>query len=266
MLEIFQFGFMVRAFAAGTMVGVIAPLIGTFLVIRRFSRLADTLAHVSLAGVAIGLLTRTDPVVSAVIVSVLTAVAVDRLRMSKKIFGESVLALFLWCGMAVAVVVISLARGFNVGLFSFLFGSIATVTSSDLYLIGIIGIIILLMVIVFYKELFFVSSDEELAQVSGVNAGIFNLILMVLAAVTISLSMRIVGILLIGALMVIPVITAMQFSRSFKQTLIFSVCISLVSVVSGLFVSYYLDLASGGAIVLISFVIFLACMFFRRGK
>ena len=123
MLEIFQFSFMVRAFAAGTLIGVIAPLIGTFLVVRRFSRLADTLAHVSLAGVAIGLLTRTDPVISAVIVSVLTAVAVERLRESNRMFGESALAIFLWSGMAVAVVIISLARGFNVGLFSFLFGS-----------------------------------------------------------------------------------------------------------------------------------------------
>jgi zinc transport system permease protein len=255
---------MVRAFAAGAIVGVIAPLIGTFLVIRRFSRLADTLAHVSLAGVAVGLLTKTDPVISAVIVSVFTALVVDRLRESKKIFGESALALFLWSGMAVAVVIISLARGFNVGLFSFLFGSIATVSTGDLYFIGILGVLVLIMVISFYKELFFVSSDEELAIVSGVNARVFNMILMILAAVTVSFSMRIVGILLIGALMVIPVITAMQFSRSFKQTLIYSVLISLVSVITGLFVSYYFDLASGGTIVLISLIIFLAGMFLKR--
>ncbi len=264
MLEIFQFNFMVRAFAAGTIVGVIAPLIGTFLVIRRFSRLADTLAHVSLAGVAVGLLTRTDPVISAVIVSVFTAVVVERLRESKRIFGESALALFLWSGMAVAVVIISLARGFNVGLFSFLFGSIATVSTGDLYFIGTLGVLVLTMVISFYKELFLVSSDEELAMVSGVNARVFNMILMILAAVTVSFSMRIVGILLIGALMVIPVITAMQFSRSFKQTLLYSVLISLVSVITGLFVSYYFDLASGGTIVLVSLVIFLAGMFLKR--
>lgn len=264
MFEIFQFNFMVRAFAAGAIVGVIAPLIGTFLVIRRFSRLADTLAHVSLAGVAVGLLTKTDPVISAVIVSVFTALLVERLRESKKIFGESALALFLWSGMAVAVVIISLARGFNVGLFSFLFGSIATVSTGDLYFIGILGVIVLIMVISFYKELFLVSSDEELAMVSGVNARVFNMILMILAAVTVSFSMRIVGILLIGALMVIPVITAMQFSRSFKQTLIYSVLISLVSVITGLFVSYYFDLASGGTIVLISLIIFLAGMFLKR--
>jgi zinc transport system permease protein len=256
MLEIFQYGFMVRAFAAGTMIGIIAPLIGTFLVIRRYSRLADTLAHVSLAGVAVGLLTRTDPVVSAIVISVSTAFCVEKLRFRKGIFGESVLALFLWSGMAVAVVIISIARGFNVGLFSFLFGfgSITTIAPSDLYFVGILGALVLLLVIICYKELFIVSFDEELAQVNGIKAKSFNMFLVILAAVTVSLSMRVVGILLIGALMVIPVITAMQFSRSFKQTLIVSVVISLCSVVAGLFLSYYFDLASGGTIVLVAMV------------
>ena len=255
---------MVRAFAAGTIIGVIAPLLGTYLVVRRFSRLADTLAHVSLAGVAVGLLTGTDPVISAVAVSVLTALAVERLRESNKIFGESALAIFLWAGMAVAVVLLSLARGFNVGLFSFLFGSITTVSPGDLYFIGVLGILVILMTAIFYKELFFVSSDEELARVSGINAGAFNLALMILAAVTIALSMRIVGILLIGALMVIPVITAMQFSKSFRQALLFSVAISLVSVIAGLFLSYYFDLASGGTIVLVSLVFFIAGLVFKN--
>ncbi len=255
---------MIRAFAAGTIIGVIAPLIGTFLVVRRFSRLADTLAHVSLAGVAVGLLTGIDPVISAVAVSVLTAIAVERLRETNNIFGESALAIFLWAGMAVAVVLISLARGFNVGLFSFLFGSITTVSPVDLYFIGVLGVLVILMVAIFYKELFFVSSDEELARVSGINAGAFNLVLMILAAVTIALSMRIVGILLIGALMVIPVITAMQFSKSFKQALLLSVVISLVSVITGLFLSYYFDLASGGTIVLVSLAIFLVGLVFKN--
>jgi zinc transport system permease protein len=264
MPEIFQFGFMQRAFGAGLIVGVIAPLIGTFLVVRRYSRLADTLAHVSLAGVAVGLLTRTDPVVSALVVSVLTAFGAEKVRERGTLLGESVLALFLWAGMAVAVVVISLARGFNVGLFGFLFGSITTVSPADLFSIGGIGAVVFLLVVLFYKELFFVSFDEELARVGGVNASRFNLMLVTLAAVTVALSMRIVGILLIGALMVIPVITAMQFSRSFRQTLLFSVAVSLVSVITGLFVSYYLDLASGGTIVLVALVIFLGSLFVRK--
>lgn len=264
MLEIFQYGFMVRAFTAGTIIGIIAPLIGTFLVIRRYSRLADTLAHVSLAGVAVGLLTRTDPVVSAIVISVSTAFCVEKLRFKKGIFGESVLAIFLWSGMAVAVVIISIARGFNVGLFSFLFGSITTIAPGDLYFVGILGTLVLLLVIICYKELFIVSFDEELAQVNGIKAKSFNMILVILAAVTVSLSMRVVGILLIGALMVIPVITAMQFSRSFKQTLIVSVIISLCAVLIGLFLSYYFDLASGGTIVLVAMMLFLVSLFFPK--
>ena len=264
MLEIFQFDFMVRAFTAGLVIAVIAPLIGTFLVVRRYSLLADTLAHVSLAGVAVGLITKTNPVAAAIALSVLSAFGIEKLRGTKKIFGESVLALFLWGGLASAVVIISLARGFNVSLFSFLFGSITTVTSGDLYLIVILGIGILFLISACYKELFLVSFDEELAQVSGINARRFNLVLLVLAALTVSLSMRIVGVLLIGALMVIPVITAMQFTRSFSQTLFFSVMISLSAVITGLFVSYYFDLASGGTIVLIALAIFLAGFFFNR--
>ncbi len=266
MLEIFQFDFMIRAFLAGVVIAIIAPLIGTFLVVRRYSLLADALAHVSLAGVAVGLMTKTHPVAVAMIVSVLTALGLERLRETKRIYGESALALFLWGGLAIAIVLISLNRGFNIDLFSFLFGSIATIAPLDLYFIAILGTIVVILIILTYKELFLISFDEEVAKVSGVKTVRFNLVLLVLAAVTVSLSMRIVGILLIGALMVIPVLTAMQFSRSFRQTLFFSVLISLFCVISGLFASYYIDLASGGTIVLISLIIFIMSIFSTSSK
>lgn len=262
--EIFEYGFMQRAFTAGIIIAVIAPVIGIFLVVRRYSLLADTLAHVSLAGVAVGLLTKSHPALTAIILSVLSAFGIERLRGTKKIFGESVLALFLWGGLAGAVVIISMAKGFNVNLFSYLFGSITTVSTGDLYFISILGAVILLVVSLCYKELFFISFDEELAEVSGVNAGRFNMILVIMAAVTVSLSMRIVGVLLIGALMVIPVITAMQFHRSFRQTLFLSVFISLIAVLAGLFFSYYFDLASGGTIVLTALILFLSALFINR--
>jgi zinc transport system permease protein len=160
-------------------------------------------------------------------------------------------------------VIISIAGGFNVGLFSFLFGSITTVTRGDLYIIMTLGVLIIVLVTVFYKELFFISFDEEVAEVSGVSARGLNLLIVIMAALTISLSMRIVGVLLIGALMVIPVITAMQFNRSFKQTLLLSVIISLTSVVTGLFFSYYMGLASGGTIVLVAIAFFIIGLFFQ---
>lgn len=265
MPEIFQLDFMVRAFAAGLLVAIIVPLIGIFLVVRRYSLMADTLAHVSLVGVAAGLFTKINPVVSAVIASTVAAVLIERLRGVKKIFAESILALFLSGSLAVAVVLISLARDFNVNLLSYLFGSISTIEPIDLYFLFALFVVVLLVIVLLYKELFLVSFDEELAEASGIKAKALNLLIVVLAAVTVSLSMRIVGILLIGALMVIPVITAKQFERSFKETIILSIIFSLTSVISGLFLSYYYDLASGGTIVIVAlFIFFLSLVLNRR--
>lgn len=266
MLEMFAYGFMIRAFTAGIIISIIAPLIGIFLVVRRYSLLADTLAHVSLAGVGVGLLTRNNPAVAAIVLSVASAVGIERLRGTRRMFGESVLALFLWGGLAAAVVIISLAKGFSVNLFSVLFGSITTVSQSDLKLIGILGAAILLLVVTCYRRLFFVSFDEELAEVSGIDARKFNLILVLAAAVIVSLSMRIVGVLLIGALMVIPVLTAMQFDRSFRQTLFIAMGVSMTSVMAGLILSYYLDLASGGTIVLTALTLFMVGHFINSKR
>lgn len=263
-MEIFQFDFMLRAFAAGIAIATIAPLIGVFLVVKRYSLMADTLAHVSLAGVALGLLANIHPLAVTVLATVLASIGIEKLRERRRIFGESALALFLSASLAFAVVLISAVRGFNADLFGVLFGSISTVTLTDLYLIGILSAGIIALMFAFYKELFFVSFDEELAQASGVNSRAFNLLIVIMAAVAIAISIRIIGILLIGALMVIPVMTAMQFARSFKQTVILSVLFSLSSVIAGLFASFYLNLASGGTIVLISAFIFLASLAVKR--
>lgn len=256
MLEIFQFDFMVRAFIAGMVVAVIAPIIGTFLVVRRYSLMADTLAHVSLVGVAVGLLTNAQPVLSAIITSVLAAIGIERMRGAKQIFGESVLALFLSGSLAIASVIIGAAHGLNVNILSFLFGSISTVQPQDIGIILGMGAVVLVALLALYKEFFLVSFDEELARVGGIPARTLNTFLVILAAVTVSLSMRIVGTLLIGALMVIPVITAMQFGRSFRQSLICAVLLSLVSMFAGLFFSYYLGLPSGGSIVVVALLLF----------
>ncbi len=264
MLEIFELDFMLRAFAAGAVIAVMAPLIGTYLVVRRYSMMADTLAHVSLVGVALGLLTKTYPEIWAMLVSVCTAFGIERLKSKGKVYGESAVGLFLWAGMALAVVLISLAKGFNVDLFSFLFGSITTVTTRDLWFIIVLAVVVLSVIFTLYKELFSTTFDEEYAQASGIQPKNFNLIIVILAAVTISACIRIVGMLLIGALMVIPVLTAIQFAKSFKQTFFISVVFSLLSVLSGLLLSYYFDIASGGTIVLVAFIIFLVCSFFKK--
>lgn len=256
MFEIFQYEFMQRAFLAGTIIGVAAPLIGIFLVVRRYSLMADTLAHVSLLGIAIGIVLNINPFLSAIAVSMLASLGMEKLRNDKKLFGESILSLFLSGALASAVVLISASNGFDASFYSYLFGSIATVSRSDLALIIPIAVTIVITILAFYKKLFLLSLDEELAIASGVKTKFLNTLLVLLAALQVSTSIRVVGVLLIGALMVIPVISAFQFEKSFAKTIIIAVAFSLVSVNLGLFASYYLNIASGGSIVVISFVLF----------
>lgn len=255
---------MIHAFEAGIAIGIVAPLIGMFLVVRRYSLMADTLAHVSFAGVAIGLLLQINPIFSAIALSILASFGIESLHNKRRIFGESVLALFLSGSLAIAVVIISLAKGFNANLFSYLFGSISTVSTVDLWITLGLALSVFGAVVLLYKELFFASFDSELAEASGLPVKALNLTVVMLAAIAVALSIRIVGVLLIGALMVIPVISAMQFGRGFRTTLLLSVGFSLLSMVTGLFASYYLNLASGGAIVLVALCIFLVSLFVAK--
>ncbi len=264
MLEIFQYSFMIRAFSAGAVIGVLAPLIGTFLVARRYSLIADSLSHVSLAGVAIGLITGIYPVYTAIATTIVAALLIEQLRTSKRLSGESALAIFLSGGLAVAITLIGLANGFNVNLFSYLFGSITTVQSSDVFVIALLGLVVGGIITLLYKELFFVSFDEEVALVQGVPVKLLNTLLMIMTAVTVALSMRIVGALLVGALMVIPVVAATQLARSFRSTIWYAIAIGFVSVWLGLFAAYYLDIPAGGAIVLSSLLFLGGAMLLRR--
>lgn len=254
--DIFQYGFIVRGLEAGTIVAFIAPLIGIFLVLRRYSLIADTLAHVSLAGVAIGLFLGVSPVLTAIGTTVLASLGIERLRNSKKVYGESALALFLSGSLALAIVLLSLAHGFNANLFNYLFGSIVTVTAQDVSIIGMLAIVVFGVLLAFYKELVYVTFDEEAAQVSGIPVRLVNIVLIVLAALTVSLAIPIVGVLLIAALIVIPVVTALQLKKSFKHTLLYAEAISVFSVLSGIIVSFYLNLSTGGTIVLIMLALF----------
>ncbi len=256
MENLFNYSFVVRGLEAGIIIALIAPFIGIFLVLRRYSLIADTLSHVSLAGVAIGLLLKINPVITAIIASTVSSVIIERLRLTKKVYGESALAIFLSGSLALAIVLISFAHGFNVDLFSYLFGSIVTVKTSDVYLIGILGTIVIALLIVFYKELVYITFDEESAQVGGVPTHLLNTLLIILAATTVALSIPIIGVLLISALIVIPVVTALQLKKSFKQTIIIAELISIFSVIAGIIASFYLNISTGGTIVLITIMVF----------
>jgi zinc transport system permease protein len=263
-LDIFQYGFIIRGLIAGVIVGLIAPLIGIFLVLRRYSLIADTLAHVSLAGIAVGLLLGINPVITALAATVIASAGIERLRTSKRIYGESALALFLSGSLALAVILISLANGFNANLFNFLFGSIVTVTRNDIYIIAGVALLVVIVLLAFFKELVYITFDEEAARVSTIPYRFINTVLILLAALTVSLSIPIVGVLLISALIVIPTVTALQLKQNFIRTIIYAEVISVLSVIAGIFASYYLNLAAGGAIVLIMTIIFMVVFIAKR--
>jgi zinc transport system permease protein len=250
-MSIFAYNFILRAFEAGILIALIAPLIGIFLVLRRYALIADTLAHASLAGVAVGLLFKINPLLTAFGFAGLSSLLIERLRLSKRIYSDAALSVFLSGSLAIALVLLSIAHGFSVNLFNYLFGSLVTVSQTDLYIIGGIGLFVFVVIILTYKELLYVSFDEEAAQVSGIPTRFINLLLIVLAGLTVAIAIPIVGALLISALVVIPVLVALQFKQSFKKTILIAEVVSLCAVIAGIFISYYLNLSAGGTIVLI---------------
>jgi zinc transport system permease protein len=249
-MSIFDADFMRLAFGAGAIVGVLAPAVGFFLVQRRMSLIGDGIGHVAFAGVAAGYLVGVSPVAMGVVASVGGAIAVEWLRAQRRTAGDQALALLFYTGIALGVVLISAAGALNANLFTFLFGSILTVSRHDLILVAILGAVGLATVGLLYRTLVAVSLDEEGARVSGLPVGLVNVVLAALAGVTIAASMRIVGILLIAALMVLPVTAASRISWSVRSTIAIAITIGLASVVVGLTTSYYADLAPGGTIVL----------------
>lgn len=262
--SLLHYDFVVRALEAGLLIGATAPLIGIFLVLRRYSLIADTLSHVSLAGVAAGLLLKVNPLITAILASTVSSVIIDKLRTSKKIYGETALSIFLSGSLALAIILIGLAHGFNTDIFSYLFGSIVTVKNSDLYIISILSGIIIVLLSIFFKELIYISFDEESAQVSGIKVKTLNTFFILLAAAMIAISIPIIGILLISALLVLPTVTALQYKKSFKTTLIIAEIVSLFSVMSGLIISFYLNLSPGGTIVLLMLTIFCFTLFYKN--
>jgi zinc transport system permease protein len=249
--------FMRLAFAAGAIVGVLAPTVGFFLVQREMSLIGDGIGHVAFAGVAAGYLLGVSPVWTALAAAIVGAAAIEWLRARRRAAGDQALAIVFYTGIAGGVVLISAAGALNANLFAYLFGSILTVTRGDLALIAVIGLGTLTAIAVLLRGLVAVSLDEEGARVAGLPVAAFNALISMLAALTIGVSMRIVGILLIAALMVLPVAAAERVAWSLRSTMALSAAIGLASALIGLTVSYYGDLPPGGTIVLTGTALFL---------
>jgi zinc transport system permease protein len=254
-----RYEFMRLALAAGAVVGVLAPAVGFFLVQRRQSLIGDGIGHVAFAGVAVGLLLDVSPVLTALVAAVIGGVVVEVLRMYGGTAGDQALALVFYTGIALGVVLVSVAGALDAGLFQYLFGSILTVTRADLALTALLGAVGLGTIALLYRPLAAVVVDEEGARVAGVPIGALNVALAALVAVTVALSMRVVGILLVAALMVLPVSAAGRVAWSMRSALLVAMALGLGSALVGLTLSYYADLPPGATIVLTAAVAFGGC-------
>ncbi|HET6633846.1 MAG TPA: metal ABC transporter permease [Streptomyces sp.] len=270
MIELLQYDFMQRALLAALLVGVAAPAIGIYLVQRRQAIMGDGIGHVALTGVALGFLLNTSPVWAAVVVAALGAVAMELIRSYGKTRGDVALALLFYGGMAGGVMIINLAPdGSNANLLTYLFGSITLVSASDLITISVLSVVVLAVCLGLRRQLFAVCQDEEFARVTGLPVRMLNLLIAVMAALTVTVAMRVVGLLLVSALMVVPVAAAQQATRGFAATLGAATLIGVLVTVSGTTTSFYLDVPPGATIVLYAIGVFvlvtlLAAPFARR--
>ena len=260
-MTIFEFltpAFMQRALLAALVVGLCAPLIGIFLVQRRLSLMGDGLGHIALTGVALGFLLQTNPVATAVIVASIGAIAVELIRAFGKTSGDLALAVLFYGGIAGGVLLIGISsKKSSVNLLSYLFGSLTTVSKFDISLIVALAIVIFVSTLILKKSLFALCHDSEFSQVLGIPVKLLSMLLAVMTAVTVTIAMRVVGLLLVSALMIIPVATAQQMSKSFNGTRILSATIGAFGAVSGVIASFYLDLAPGALIVVFVISLFI---------
>ncbi|MBM7693320.1 zinc transport system permease protein [Peribacillus deserti] len=269
---LFQYEFLQNAFLTGIIIGVMAPLLGVFVVVRRLSLIADALSHVTLAGIAfslllekkLGFLSGLNPLYMGMSFSIVGALFIERLRNVYKHYQELAIPIILSGGIGLSAIFISIADGFNTDLFSYLFGSVSAVTRMDLWIIIGICLLVIIAIIVLYKELFLLSFDEEYARASGIPAKYIHFIFILLVALVIAASMRIVGILLVSSLMTLPVAASIRIATGFKQTILFSILFGEAAVVGGLFLSYYLDWAPGGTIVLLAILILIFTIVYRN--
>ncbi|MGW7975955.1 metal ABC transporter permease [Staphylococcus xylosus] len=268
-----NFDFMRYSLISGLLIGLIAPLIGAFIVVRRLSLIADALSHVTLGGISFGMFVVTiiptvafiNPMWFGILFAVIGALLIEKLRTSYSNYQEIAIPIIMSAGIALSAIFISLADGFNQEIVGLLFGSISAVTLSDLFTIIVIVIVVLIFIFSFYKELFILSFDEEYSKVIGIPKWI-QFIFIIIVAMVISASMRVVGILLVSALITLPVAISMRLTKGFKQLIILSVVIGEISVIGGLVLAFYMNISPGGVIVVLLVLILSIAMMYQKFK
>lgn len=258
-----HYSFMQNAFFVSILISILCPLIGIFLVLRRYSMIGDTLAHSSLAGVAIGLLLNVNPILSAFFLTSMFGVIIEYLRDYFKKYAELILAIVLSLSVGIAITIMSSGRA-HANVESFLFGSILTVTKNDLYTVLVLSIVAVITIILLYNKLVFIAFDEEGAKIAGVKVKLINYIFSILVAATIAVSIRIVGVLVLSSMIALPVAASLQLNKGFKFTMLFSIFFSFLDIILGIFISYYIDAAPGGVTAIISVVVLIIVILFKN--
>lgn len=262
-MEIFQYDFMIRALIASSIVGLICPLIGMFIVLKRLSLIGDSLSHIALSGVAGATLLNINPILGSLIASSIAALIIDRLRVTLKEYADLSIAIIMALGVAISGILISMSN-VNFDLFSFMYGSIATVNKDDITIIIITAAVIIVFINLFFKELMYITFDEENAKFSKIPVKLINTIFMILVAASITITLRIVGVLLVSSLIAIPVATSLKVAKNFKNSIFNAILFGEIAVIGGVVASFYLDLAPGGTIVIISIIEFLIITLLSR--
>lgn len=255
-----QYEFLQRAVLAGVLVAVLCGLVGVFLVLRGLSLLGDGLAHMSFGGVALGLVAGLYPLGTAILFSVGGALAVHFLRERGIVKGDTAIGILFTTGLAFGILLISATQGFNVNTHSYLFGSILAIETSDLVVTSVVAAVLLVLLLLFYKELFYMTYSEEAARVSGLPVGLLNVLFVSLTACAIVAAARIVGILLVSALIVVPAATSLQVARSFRVALVLSVLVGVASVVVGMLLSIQQGYATGASVALTCVAFFVVAL------
>ncbi len=258
--EILSYSFIQRALIAGSLIGLLCSVLGVFLVLRRLSLIGDGLAHVTFGSVALALLLGSAPAfvtVAAIPLVLLSSLGILKLTEKARIYGDAAIGIVSSLGIAIGIVLASVAGGFNVDLFSYLFGNILAIGNADMIVAAILFVVVMVAVTFFYRDLFAITFDEELAKCSGIRTQSINVVLVLLTALTVVLAMKVVGIMLISALLILPAVSALQVARSFKATIIASCCFATTSVIVGIFGSFVLNLPTGGSIVIVNFILFI---------
>ena len=263
-IDLLSHGFIQRALMAGCCIAILCSTLGVFLVLRRLSLIGDGLAHVTFGSVALGLFLKSYPLYVAVPVVMLSSLGILKLTEKARLYGDAAIGIVSSLGIAGGVLLASAAGGFNVDLFSYLFGNILSISGAEVAASIVLSITLVAVIFFFYHELLAVTFDEESAKASGVKTGRINSILVLLTALTVVLATKMVGVMLVSALLILPSVTALQLARGFRATIVFSSSAGLLSVVLGIFISFKADLPTGAVIVMLNFLFFITAFVFKR--